>query len=281
MRTGVLEFTEEQVERYSRHVLLTEVGWRGQKKLLGARALVVGAGGLGSPVLLYLAAAGVGELGVADGDEVQLSDLHRQIIHRTGDIGRNKVVSAEGAVREINPGCEVEVFPARLTRDNVRHVLRGRDVVLDCSDNFPTRFLVADCCRFENIPLVSAAVLRFEGQLMTILPGEDNPCYRCLLPGPPPEGLVPSCREVGVFGAAVGVMGTLQALEALKVLLGIGDILSHRLLAYDALRCRFATVNRACDPDCPLCGENPTITDLVQYDARCSTLEPEAGRSDS
>ena len=263
------DFTEEQIERYSRHILLPEVGGEGQKKLLASSALVVGAGGLGSPVLLYLAAAGLGRLGVVDSDAVELSNLQRQIIHRTADLGGSKVRSAETAIREINSDCEVQAFPGRLNAGNIRETITGFDVVLDGSDNFPTRFLVADCCRFENIPLVSAAVLRFEGQLMTVLPGEGNPCYRCFIPEPPPPGLVPSCQEAGVLGAVVGVMGTLQATEAIKVLLGIGNIMSHQLLLYDALEGSFRTAKRLPDPACPLCGSNPSITELVEYDASC------------
>jgi len=258
-------FTEEQIERYSRHILLPEVGGAGQRKLLASSAFVVGAGGLGSPALLYLAAAGVGRLGVADGDAVDLSNLHRQILHRVRDLGRNKALSARDALRALNPDCEVDVVAERLSAANVRRTLRGYDVVLDGSDNFPTRFLVADCCRLEGIPLVSAAVIALEGQLMTILPGEGNSCYRCFLPEPPPPGLVPSCQEAGVLGAVAGVMGTLQATEALKVLLGIGEVLSHRLLVYDAFEGRFRTAERAPDPACPLCGEHPTITTLVEY----------------
>ncbi len=265
------EFTEQQIERLSRHILLHEIGGKGQKKLMDSSAFVIGAGGLGSPALLYLAAAGVGRLGIADGDSVELSNLQRQIIHGTSDIGKSKVISAEEAIREINPDCEVQIFQEHLTSGNICRVLRGYDVVLDGCDNFPTRFLVADCCRFENIPLVSAAVLQFEGQLMTILPGESNPCYRCFLPEPPPPGLVPSCQEAGVLGAVVGVMGTLQAVEAIKVLLGIGNIMSDRLLVYDALECRFTMIKRAPDPDCPLCGNRRTITELVEYNVSCTT----------
>ncbi len=261
-----LQFTEAQIERYSRHIILKEVGGEGQRKLLASGAFVVGAGGLGSPALLYLAAAGVGRLGVVDGDTVELSNLQRQIIHGTGDLGKSKVLSAAEALRAVNPECKVEVFSERLTAGNIRQLLPDYDVVLDGSDNFPTRFLVADYCWFENIPLVSAAVLRFEGQLMTILPGEGNPCYRCFIPEPPPPGLVPSCQEAGVLGASVGVMGALQTVEALKVLLGVGEIMSHRLLVYDALGCRFTTARRVADPGCPLCGRNPSITDLVEYD---------------
>jgi molybdopterin/thiamine biosynthesis adenylyltransferase len=271
------QFTNKQIERYSRHILLQEVGGTGQKKLMDSGVLMVGAGGLGSPALLYLAAAGVGRIGIADGDVVDLSNLQRQIIHGTSDLGRSKVISAEEAIREINPECEVQVFSERLNVNNIRQIMSGYDVVLDGSDNFPTRFLVADCCWFEKIPLVSAAVLRFEGQLMAVLPGEGNPCYRCLFPEPPPPGLIPSCQEAGVLGAVVGVMGTLQTVEALKVLLSIGEIMSHHILLYDALEYSFTNMKRAPDPDCPLCGSNPTITHLVEYDISCMTaqVEPE------
>lgn len=269
------DFTEEQIERYSRHILLPEVGGEGQRKLMDSSAFMVGVGGLGSPALLYLAAAGVGRLGIVDADVVDLSNLQRQIAHGISDVGRSKVLSAEETIKEINPECEVEIFSERLSIENIRQAMRGYDVVLDGSDNFPTRFLVADCCRFENIPLVSAAVLRFEGQLMTILPGEGNPCYRCLFPEPLPPGLVPSCQEAGVLGAVVGVMGTLQTVEALKVLLGVGDVMSHRFLIYDALEFSFMTMKRAPDPECPLCGDNPTITHLVEYDVTCAIVQEE------
>ena len=272
---GDVDFTEEQIERYSRHILLPEVGVEGQLAFGSARILVVGAGGLGSPALLYLAAAGVGRLGVADGDVVELSNLQRQIIHTTADLGRNKVVSAEETIRQINPDCRVQAYPERLTAENIRQVVREYDVVLDGCDNFPTRFLVSDCCRFEGIPLVSAAVLRFEGQLLTVLPGAGNPCYRCFLPEPPPPGLVPSCQQAGVLGVVVGVMGTLQAAEALKLVGGMGRPMSHELLLYDALTCRFRTVKRGLDPDCPLCGANQTITDLVEYDVSCA-VDPDS-----
>lgn len=271
-------FTEEQIQRYSRHILLPEVGVEGQTKLLASSALVVGAGGLGSPALLYLAAAGVGRLGVADGDAVELSNLQRQIIHGTSDLGRSKVLSAEEKIREINPDCQVEVFPERLTAKNIPQVVRGHDVVLDGSDNFPTRFLVADCCWFEKIPLVSAAVLRFEGQLMSILPGEGNPCYRCFIPEPPPPGLVPSCQEAGILGAVAGVMGTLQTVEALKIVLDIGTSMSHHLVVYDATRCQFTTLERVADPACPLCGVTRTITDLAEYDLSC-VVDAEEGEN--
>ena len=270
-----LGFTNEQIERYSRHILLSEVGGVGQRKLLESSAFVVGAGGLGSPALLYLAAAGVGRIGVADADRVDLSNLQRQIIHQTADVGKSKVESAERAIRALNPGCDVQGFDARLTTQNVGEIVGGYDVVLDGSDNFPTRFLVADFCWFEHIPLVSAAVLRFEGQLLTVLPGEGNPCYRCLVPEPPPPDSIPSCQEAGVLGSVVGVMGMLQATEAIKLLLagpghGLGGSMERRLLVYDALDCAFRSFARAKDPDCPLCGSRPSITGLVEYDVTCT-----------
>jgi len=264
-----LGFTSDEIERYSRHILLPEVGGEGQRRLLESSAFVVGAGGLGSPALLYLAAAGVGRIGLADPDRVDLSNLQRQVIHQNADIGRPKALSAEASIRAVNPDCKVEVLEGRLDKGNIRDALRGYDVVLDGSDNFPTRFLVADCCWFERVPLVSAAVLRFEGQLLTVIREGDNPCYRCLVPEPPPPGMVPSCREAGVLGSVVGVMGTLQATEALKVLLGIGDLMTKRLLLHDALECSFMNFTRGAAADCPLCGEAPTIEDLVEYDVEC------------
>ena len=274
-----LAFTENQIERYSRHILLKEVGVEGQQKLLSSSAFVVGAGGLGSPALLYLAAAGVGRLGVADGDVVELSNLQRQIIHGTSDLGRSKTISAEEAIREINPDCEVRTFGQRLTANNVRQAVQGYDVVVDASDNFATRFLVADCCWLDGIPLVSAAVLRFEGQLMKFLPGDGNPCYRCFIPELPPPGLVPSCQDAGVLGAVVGVMGTLQATEAIKLLLGIGTLTSHQLVLYDALEGSFTTAKRVPHPTCPLCSESATITELVDCDLTCATEGQDGGDS--
>jgi len=271
-----LDFTDEEIERYSRQIILPEVGGAGQSRLRESSAFVVGAGGLGSPALLYLAAAGVGRIGLIDQDCVDLSNLQRQIIHQTPDVGRPKPESAQRALRALNPACEVKAVSARLTVENIRQIVAGYDVVLDGSDNFPTRFLVADFCWFERIRLVSAAVLRFEGQLLTILPGEGNACYRCFIPEPPPPGWIPSCQEAGVLGPAVGVMGVLQAAEAIKLLLGLGETLDDRLLVYDALDCTFQSFRRVKDPDCPLCGRRPTITGLVNYDVTCAVAGVEA-----
>jgi len=264
-----VSFTEEQIERYSRHILLQEVGVEGQRRLLDSSALVVGAGGLGSPALLYLAAAGVGRVGVVDDDVVELSNLQRQVAHTTPDVGKPKALSAEEAINAINPDCRAEVLVERLTAENARQTVSGYDVVLDGCDNFPTRFLVADSCWWEGVPLVSGAVLRFEGQLMTVLPGEGNPCYRCFVPEPPPPGMIPSCQEAGILGAITGVIGTLQATEALKLLLEIGTPLTHHMQIYDALDCAFIKTRRGVDPECPVCSQTPTITELVEYDVTC------------
>jgi adenylyltransferase/sulfurtransferase len=250
-----LDFSEEEILRYSRNVILAEVGWTGQQRLRSGRVLVVGAGGIGSATLLYLAAAGVGHLGIADGDEVELSNLQRQILHRVEDLGRRKVESARDAITALNPHCTVQTYDLRLRVENIREVLQGYDAVLDASDNFPTRFLVADGCWLEKISLVSAAATGFQGQLLSVVPGEGNPCYRCFLPEPPSEDAVAPCRQAGILGAVAGAMGCLQAIEALKFLLGQGSDLSRRFLSYDALRCRFHTINRAQRPNCALCGE--------------------------
>jgi molybdopterin/thiamine biosynthesis adenylyltransferase len=246
-----IDLSEAEIARYSRNILLAEVGGAGQAKLKAARVLVVGAGGLGSPLLLYLAAAGVGTLGIVDDDLVDLSNLQRQVAHTTARIGIGKVASAAEAVRAINPEVAVEAHETRLSAENVDALVAAYDIVCDGSDNFPTRFLLNDACVAAGRTLVSAAVLRFDGQLTTFKPG--GPCYRCLFPAPPPDGLVPTCGEAGILGAVTGVMGTLQASEVLKELLGIGEGLSGRLLIWDALAMRFRIVLLARDPQCP-CG---------------------------
>ncbi len=262
-----LDFTEDEISRYSRHILLAEVGGIGQAKIKAARVLVVGAGGLGSPVLLYLAAAGVGTIGVIDDDRVELSNLQRQIAHTTGGLGTAKATSAAAAAQAINPGVRVEIHEQRLTAVNAMSLIGDYDLVCDGTDNFASRFLVADACVLARRTLVSAAVLRFEGQLSTFKPHThaDAPCYRCLYPEPPPAGLVPSCSEAGVLGAVTGVMGTLQATEVLKEIVGIGESLSGRLLIWDALATRFTTIRLKRDPHCRLCGAAPSITDLSAH----------------
>jgi adenylyltransferase/sulfurtransferase len=261
-----LDFTEDEITRYSRHILLKEVGGTGQARLRAARVLVVGAGGLGSPLLLYLAAAGVGTLGLIDGDTVELSNLQRQIAHTEARIGSAKVESAAAAARAINGDVRIEAHPGRIGAANALGLIAGYDIVCDGTDNFPTRFLLADACRLAGKTLVSAAVLRFEGQLSVFKPHQGGPCYRCLYPEPPPAGMVPSCGEAGVLGAVTGVMGTLQATEVLKEILGIGESLSGRLLIWDALATRFRTIRLPRDPHCALCGAHPTITDLSAHE---------------
>ncbi len=256
---------DEELERYARHIILREVGGVGQAKLLGAKVLVIGAGGLGSPLILYLAAAGVGTIGIVDFDRVSLSNLQRQIAHRTQDIGRMKTESASDAALAINPGISIVPHPERLTATNALSLIGNYDLVADGSDNFSTRFLVNDACYFAHKVLVSAAVTQFDGQLATFKPwdmGGRCPCYRCLFPEAPPADAVPNCSEAGILGAAAGVMGTLQAIEVIKEIIGVGESLAGRLLIYDALSTAFRTVKISPDPACALCGAAPTLKDL-------------------
>ena len=265
--TPDLDFTDAELSRYSRHILLAEVGAIGQAKLRAARVLVVGAGGLGSPLALYLAAAGVGTIGLVDHDTLELSNLQRQVAHVTARIGRNKAASAAETLAALNPEVKVEIHPRRMDAEAARELIPRYDIVCDGTDNFATRFLLGDACHLLGRPLVSAAVLRFEGQL-SVFRGHEagaHPCHRCLHPEAPPEGLVPTCSEAGVLGAVTGVMGTLQATEVLKLILGIGEGLSGRLLLWDALDARFRTVRLKRDPACALCGEAATIHDLSAH----------------
>ncbi len=252
-KTKDMSFSETDLERYARHIVLREVGGTGQAKIRAAKVLVVGAGGLGSPVILYLAAAGVGTIGIADFDAVSLSNLQRQIAHRTADIGRLKTDSARDNALALNPHVTVNTHPTKITPENATVLISQYDIVADGSDNFATRFLIADTCHHAGKTLVSAAVTEFSGQLATFKP-EGKPCYRCFIPEPPPEGSVRPCTEAGVLGAAAGVMGTLQALEILKEITGAGQTLAGRLLIYDALDTRFRTLTLKPDPECPLCG---------------------------
>jgi adenylyltransferase/sulfurtransferase len=261
-----MDFTDEQIERYSRHIILPEVGGKGQAKLLESKVFVLGAGGLGSPALLYLAAAGVGTIGIADGDKVDLSNLQRQIIHDTSTIGVPKVESAKKAIEALNPDVEVRAINGRLGTDNIREVLRDYDVVLDGSDNFPTRYLMNDAAFFEGKTLVSGSMFRFDGQVAVFKPHEGFPCYRCLYPEPPPKGMVPSCQEAGVLGALAGVIGVLQAVEAVKEILSIGRSLAGELLIFDALGMNFRKVKVRRDPECALCSKKATIKELSLYE---------------
>ncbi len=265
----MIDFTEEQLERYSRHIILPEVGGKGQSELLRSKVFCLGAGGLGSPALLYLAAAGVGTIGVVDADEVDLSNLQRQIIHSTRTIGTPKVNSAKETIEGLNPDVKVVTYNERLNADNIREIIRDYDVLLDGSDNFPTRYLMNDAAFFEGKTLVSGSMFRFDGQLTTFKPHEGLPCYRCLYPEPPPKGMVPSCQEAGVLGALAGTIGVLQATEAIKEVLNLGESMAGYLLIYDALGMTFRKVKVRQDPECPLCSEKAVIKELITYEETC------------
>jgi adenylyltransferase/sulfurtransferase len=260
-----MDFSEPQIQRYARHILLREIGGEGQARLLESKVLVIGAGGLGSPLLLYLAAAGVGTIGIVDDDVVDLSNLQRQIVHATQAIGRPKVESARDSVRAINPEVDLIAHQGRIEAANALDLIGAYDVVADGSDNFPTRFLVNDACYLAHKPLVSAAVLRFDAQVSTFKAFETGPCYRCLFREAPPPGQIPSCAEAGVLGALCGMVGSLQATEVIKEVLGIGESLSGWLIICEALNTTFRKIRLRPDPGCPLCGEAPTITDLSTH----------------
>lgn len=265
------EFTEDQLQRYSRHIILPEVGGKGQKKLLAAKVFIIGAGGLGCPVGYYLTAAGVGTLGIIDNDSVELSNLQRQIAHSTKTIGMYKIDSAKATFEALNPDVRVIGSKERISKDNILDLIKDYDIVVDGSDNFPTRYLVNDACVMAKKPLVSGAILKFEGHVTTIVPGEGH-CYRCLFEEMPPPGLVPSCQEAGVIGAIPGVVGSLQAIEVIKLILGKGDPLKNTLLIYDALKTTFRRIKVPKNPNCPVCGDNPTIRELLDYDAEYCTM---------
>lgn len=271
-------FTENQIRRYSRQIILPQVGGKGQRKLLSSKVLVVGAGGLGSPAALYLAAAGVGTLGLVDFDAVDLSNLHRQILHHTDDVGRPKTESAAETLRALNPDVSLTLHRRRISSENALEILEPYDVIVEGSDNFPTKYLINDACVFLGKPLVFGAVYQFEGQAAVFRPGE-GPCYRCIFPEPPPPNIVPSCQEAGVLGAVPGIIGSIQAAETLKLLLSIGETLPGRFLVFDALHTSFMDLEMKRNPDCPVCGDHPTITELTEDGATPSCAmgeEPEA-----
>ena len=277
LRTPITElnYSEEEIRRYSRHIVLPEVGGIGQKRINRASVLVVGAGGLGSPVALYLAAAGVGTIGIVDSDVVDISNLQRQILHTTADIGRKKVASARETLRALNPNLEIVSYDTRLNAGNILDLIKDYDVVTDGSDNFPTKFLVNDACVMTDTPLSIAGIFRFSGQILTVVPHE-GPCYRCLIPQPPPPGAIPSCQEAGIFGAVAGTVGVVQATEVLKLILGKGQLLSGRLLLFEALQMRFEPIEVKRNPECPVCSDHPTITKLIDYDLTCDIQQPAA-----
>ena len=260
-----MQLTEDQIYRYSRHILLPQVGGVGQEKLLRAKVFCVGVGGLGSPVALYLAAAGLGTIGIADSDQVDISNLQRQVLHYTDDIGKPKTHSAREKLKKLNPDVNVIVYEDLITKDNIGEIVGEYDIVIDGTDNFPTRYLVNDACFFEKKTLVSGAIFQFEGQVSVFKTHSGGACYRCLYPEIPPEGLIPSCEEAGILGAVAGTVGTLQAVETLKEVLGIGDSLVDRLLTMNALNMFFNTLKITKDPKCQLCGENPTIKAVSEY----------------
>jgi len=263
-----LDFSEDQIYRYARHIILPEVGGEGQKKLLGAKVLLIGAGGLGSPVALYLAAAGVGTIGIVDFDIVDRSNLQRQIIHTTADLDRPKLESARDKMVAMNPDINVVLHNLRLESTNVHDVFRDYSIIVDGTDNFPTRYLVNDAAVMKGKAVVHGSIFRFEGQV-TVFKSPEGPCYRCLYPEPPPPGMVPSCQEAGVLGVLPGVVGSLQAVEVIKLIIGKGDPLIGKLLLYDALKTDFRKLNLRRDPKCVLCGENPTVTELIDYVEFC------------
>ena len=267
-----ITLTPEQVKRYSRHIIMGDVGSKGQRTLMGSKALIIGAGGLGSPSAIYLALAGVGTVGIVDFDVVELSNLQRQVLHHTADVGRPKVQSAIDNIKSYNPDVNVVVHETRLESDNAMEIIDQYDLVINAADNFATRYLVNDACYLQNKPLVDGSILIFDGQATVFLPGEG--CYRCLFPSPPPPGMVPNCAEAGVLGALTGLVGSIQATEALKYFLGIGESLSSRLLLVDALSMTFREVRLKKNPNCPLCGENPTVTELIDYEVFCGIAEP-------
>lgn len=263
------QFTQEQAIRYSRHFLLPEVGEKGQAKLLDAKVLLIGAGGLGSPTALYLAAAGVGTLGLVDHDVVDLSNLQRQILHTNDRVGMPKVESAEKTLKALNPDVKVIGFQERLSRENVERIFEDFDIIVNGCDNFPTRYLVNDACVFMKKPLVDGSIFQFEGQATVFIPGE-GPCYRCLFPEPPPPGMAPSCAEAGVLGVLPGFVGCVQALETIKLILGVGRPLVGRMVHFDTLSMETRTLKLRRDPDCVVCSDHPTVTELIDYEGFCS-----------
>ncbi len=269
-----MAFTNEQLERYSRHIILKEIGAKGQKKLLNAKVLIIGAGGLGAPAALYLAAAGVGTIGIVDADVVDLSNLQRQVIHSTNDIGKLKVESAAETMRAINPDVTVNTYHEFVSSYNIMDLIKDYDFILDGTDNFPAKFLINDACVMAKKPLSHAGIIRFKGQLTTILPGE-GPCYRCIFKNPPPKDAVPTCKQAGVIGAMGGVIGSLQAMEAVKYITGVGDLLVGYLLTYDALKMEFHKIKLPQrGKGCAVCSDTPTITELIDYEQAVCDFHP-------
>jgi adenylyltransferase/sulfurtransferase len=275
-----MELNNEEIRRYSRHLILPEVGLAGQKKLKGTSVLCIGAGGLGSPISMYLAAAGIGKIGIVDFDTVDYSNLQRQLLHTDADVGRPKAQSAKETIAGLNPHCEVVLYNTRITAENALDLIRPYDIVVDGTDNFPTRYLTNDACVLLKKPNVYGSIFRFEGQASVFAPHLGGPCYRCLYPEPPPPGMVPSCAEGGVLGVLPGIIGCIQATEILKLAIGKGTPLIGRLLLFNALDMKFRELKLRRDPQCPICGEHPTITELIDYETFCGIVpEPAAGEN--
>lgn len=269
-----MSFSNEQLERYSRHIILKEVGAKGQKKLLQSKVLIIGTGGLGAPAAMFLAAAGVGTIGLVDFDAVELSNLQRQIIHLTGDVGKPKVLSGKETINEMNPDVDVVTYREWVSASNIKDIIKDRnyDFIIDGTDNFPAKFLINDACVLTQKPFSHAGIIRFQGQTMTYVPGK-GPCYRCIFENPPPADAVPTCKQAGVLGVMGGIIGTIQATEALKYVLGIGDLLAGQLLTYDSLKMEFRKIKLPHNKKCQICGENPTITELIDYEQAACDLK--------
>lgn len=280
-RAASVALTNEERARYSRHLIMPEVTMAGQRRLKAARILCIGAGGLGSPAALYLAAAGVGTLGLVDADRVELSNLQRQLLHGTSDVGRLKLESARDRLYEVNPNAELQLHEVRFTGENAMELVAEYDVVIDGSDNFPTRYLSSDVCVFARKPNIYGSVFRFDGQTTVFAPHLGGPCYRCLFPEPPPAGTVPNCAEAGVLGVLPGIIGTMQAIEAIKLITGLGESLLGRLLHFDALKMKFREFKLRRDPECPVCGENPTISAPIDYEFFCGNTMPATAQDDA
>jgi len=275
-----LEFSNDEIARYSRHLIMPEVTLEGQKKLKASSILCIGAGGLGSPIALYLAAAGIGRIGLVDGDVVDFSNLQRQILHGTKDVGRKKLNSARDRIRDVNPNVQVDLYDTFFTSANAREIVEPYDIVIDGTDNFPTRYLSNDICVFLKKPNVYGSIFRFDGQVTVFAPHLGGPCYRCMFPEPPPPGMVPSCAEGGVLGVLPGVIGVIQAIEAIKLIVGIGEPLIGRMIQFDALKMKFREFKLRKDPTCPVCSANPTITELIDYDQFCGIPQAKAAEEE-
>ena len=275
-RTERIEFSNDEIARYSRHLIMPEVTLEGQKRIKAASVLCIGTGGLGSPIALYLAAAGIGRMGLVDGDTVDFSNLQRQILHGTKDVGRKKLNSARDRLREVNPNVQVDLHDTYFTAANARQIAQSYDIVIDGTDNFPTRYLSNDICVFLKKPNVYGSIFRFDGQCTVFAPHLGGPCYRCMFPEPPPPGMVPSCAEGGVLGVLPGIIGVMQAIEAIKLIVGIGEPIIGKLIHFDALKMKFREFKLRKDPKCPVCSENPTITELIDYDQFCGIPQAKA-----